>query len=315
MKALDPKAKVFLTAIAAASQPPIDSIPLEIAREQVDKAYSQMNIPVKPIDNVVNKVVRGSDSDIPVRIYTPIGQGPFPVIVYFHGGGWVFFHLDAYDPICTHLCASAGCIVVSVDYRLSPEFKFPTAINDCYEAALWTHDHCQEWNGNPASMFLAGDSAGGNLATVVSLKIRDEGVPTLKGQVLIYPVTDYWQPEKPSYVEFADGYGLSGSDMRWFWDKYLEKKEDASNPMAVPLLAPNLKRLPPAYIIVSGHDPLRDEGILYAERLKNAGVKVKLSVYEEMIHGFISYLGLFSQASTSIEEISEWIKDISKLSD
>ena len=312
MKVLDPKAKVFLTAIAAASRPAIDTVPLEFAREQVEKAYSLMNIPVKPISRVLNNVVRSSDIDIPVRIYTPIGQGPFPVIVYFHGGGWVFFHLDAYDPICTHLCALSKCIVVSVDYRLSPEFKFPAAINDCYEAVLWTHDHCQAWNGNPSSLILAGDSAGGNLATVVATKIRDEGGQTLKGQVLIYPVTDYWQPEKPSYIEFADGYGLSTTDMRWFWEQYLDKKEDTINPMAVPLLHPDLKMLPPAYIIISGHDPLRDEGILYAERLKKAGVKVRLIVYEEMIHGFISYLGLFKQASTSIEEISEWVKEITK---
>ncbi len=141
------------------------------------------------------------------------------------------------------------------------------------------------------------------------MRIRDEGGPDIRGQVLIYPATDYYEPEKPFYVEFAAGYNLSMDDMRWFWKMYLHNKEDAKNPIAAPLLAADLSGLPPALVIVSGFDPLRDEGIAYADRLKKSGILVRLSVYEEMIHGFLSYLGILKQAKTAIEEISGWLNE------
>ena len=304
---LDPKARALLTAIAVAGEPAIDTVPLEYAREQVEKGYGRMNIPVKQVGAITNRTVQGSGGEIPIRIYTPFGKGPFPVVVYFHGGGWVFFHLDAYDPTCTHLCLSSESIIVSVDYRLSPEFKFPAAIDDCFESAKWANLHCMEWNGIPGSLVLAGDSAGGNLATVVSMKFLAEGSSLVKGQVLIYPVTDHYLPEKPSYIEFADGYGLTKDAMKWFWGKYLAKEEDALNPLAAPLKSSNLQGLPPAYILVAGYDPLRDDGLQYAEKLKEFGVNVTLSVYEDMIHGFLSYLGILRQATTAIDEIGGWI--------
>ncbi len=271
---LDPKAKALLTAMSAAGMPDISAVPLGMAREQVENSYARMRIPVKEVGSVQNAAFRGSGGEIAVRIYTPAGTGPFPVMLFYHGGGWVFFRLDAYDPICTHLCAATGCIVVSPDYRLSPESKFPAASDDCLSAARWTFAHCKKWNGDPGTIFLAGDSAGGNLATVTALRIRDEGGPGIRGQVLIYPVTDYCKPGKPSYDVFAEGYSLTRDAMTWFWDKYLETGNDAANPYAAPLLAPDLSGLPPALVIVSGYDPLRDEGIAYAERLKDAGIPV-----------------------------------------
>lgn len=307
--ALDPKVKELLTAIAAAGLPSIDSIPLEAVREMVEKGYAAMRIPVMAVGSIRNRSFSISDGKIDVRIYIPRGEGPFPVMVFFHGGGWVLFHLDAYDPICSHICALAGIIVVSVEYRLSPEYKFPLATDDCLEATRWTAKHCREWNGDPFRIFLAGDSAGGNLAAVTAMRIRDEGGPDIRGQVLIYPATDYYEPEKPSYVEFAAGYNLSMDDMKWFWKMYLHNKEDAKNPIAAPLLAADLSGLPPALVIVSGFDPLRDEGIAYADRLKKSGILVRLSVYEEMIHGFLSYLGILKQAKTAIEEISGWLNE------
>jgi len=307
--ALDPKVKDLLTAIAAAGLPSIESIPLDAAREMVHKGYAAMRIPVMEVGSIQNRNFSISDGKIDVRIYIPSGEGPFPVMVFFHGGGWVLFHLDAYDPICSHICALAGFIVVSVEYRLSPEYKFPLATDDCLEATRWTAKHCSEWNGDPFRIFLAGDSAGGNLAAVTAMRIRDEGGPDILGQVLIYPATDYYEPEKPSYAEFAAGYNLSMDDMKWFWKMYLDNKEDAKNPKAAPLLAPNLSGLPPALVIVSGFDPLRDEGIAYADRLKKSGIQVRLSVYEEMIHGFLSYLGILKQAKTAIKEISGWLNE------
>jgi acetyl esterase len=321
MMALDPKAKALLTAIAVAGDPAIDTIPLEIARQQVETGYARMKIPVKPVGSIENISIKVTGGEIPVRIYTPEGEGPFPVIVFFHGGGWVFFRLDAYDPICTHFCAATGYIVASVDYRLSPENKFPAALDDCFTATRWIAANCHEWNGISSRIFLAGDSAGGNLAAVTALQIRDEGGLSitgktgktriqLSGQILIYPVTDYCEPDKPSYVAFAEGYSLTRNAMKWFWNQYLERDEDASNPQAAPLLTRDLAMLPPSLVIVSGYDPLRDEGIMYAKRLEEAGVPVKLTVYEDMIHGFLSYLGMFKQASAAVEEIAGWIKTV-----
>ncbi|MEI7499121.1 MAG: alpha/beta hydrolase [Bacteroidota bacterium] len=305
---LDPEAKALLAAIAAAGEPSIDTIPLDAARAQVENGYAGMKIPVLPVGLIKNTSFTGSGGEIAVRIYIPEGEGLFPVIIFFHGGGWVFFHLDAYDPVCTHICAAAGCIVVSVEYRLSPEYKFPAATNDCLEASRWIAEHCIEWKGDASLIFLAGDSAGGNLAAVTAIRIRDESGPAIKGQVLIYPATVYYAPEKPSYTEFSDGYNLTKDALKWFWEKYLVSNEDARNPKASPLLAPDLSGLPPALVIVSGYDPLKDEGIDYAKRLAEAGVSVQMSLYEEMIHGFLSYLGILHQAKTAIDEISRWIK-------
>jgi acetyl esterase len=308
---LDPKAKALLTAIAAAGEPAIDSIPLDVARAQVEKGMARMNIPVMPVGFIKNTSFMGSGREIPVRIYIPEGEGPFPVMVFFHGGGWVLFSLDTYDPMCTHICSMAGCIVTSVDFRLSPEHKFPAAIDDCLDASRWIAEHCMEWNGDASRIFLSGDSAGGNLAAVTALRIRDEGGPAIKGQVLIYPVTDYFQPEKPSYAEFADGYSLTRDALKWFWNMYLSSSDDAADPRTSPLRASGLSGLPPALVIVSAYDPLRDDGIAYAKRLAAAGVSVNMSLYEDMIHGFISYLGIFRQATTALEEISEWVRKTS----
>jgi acetyl esterase len=307
-KPLDPKARALLTAIAAAADPDMDSVPLEFAREQVEKGYARMRIPVKSVGAVHEIEIPGFVVNIPARVYVPYGNGPFPVIIFFHGGGWVFFHLDAYDPICTHLCDASGCIVVSVDYRLAPEHKFPAAADDCLHAVKWVNGNISRFGGDHTSLFLAGDSAGGNLAAVTAFRIRDEAGPVIKGQILIYPVTDYCEPEKKSYSDFADGFGLTKVAMKWFWDKYLETPSHGTNPNAAPLLAADLVNLPPALIIISGYDPLRDEGIAYATRLEDAGVNVTLSVYEEMIHGFISYLGILKQGKEAIEDIARWLQ-------
>jgi len=306
--ALDPKVIALLTAIEAAADPAIDSIPVDVAREQVEKGYARMKIPKKHVGSVRNVIIPGPAGDIPLRIYTPEGTGPFPVILFFHGGGWVLFDLDAYDPICSHLCAMSECVVISVDYRRSPEYKFPAATNDCLAATYWAYKQITKLNGDPSRMFLAGDSAGGNLATVTAMRVLNEGGPVIKGQILIYPVTDYYKPEKHSYVEFANGFSLTKNALVWFWDKYLNSEEDSENQYVSPLRAKSLSGLPSSFVIVSGYDPLRDEAIAYAKRLEQDGVNVYLSVYGEMIHGFVSYLGILKQAKSAIEEISGWVK-------
>lgn len=308
-KPLDPKAKSLLTAIAVAGVTPISSVPAARARVEVEGRMARMNIPVRPVGRTTDLTIPHALIPLKIRIYEPEGSGPFPVIVFFHGGGWVFFDLDTYEPICTHLCSIAGCVVISVDYRRAPEFRFPAAIDDCLIATQWAAIHCREYSGNPEKLFLAGDSAGANLATVTAMQWRAQGYHPLCGQILLYPVTDHYSREKPSANEFDDGFGLSRADMHWFWDQYLMDTSDGDSPLASPLLAETLQGLPPALVIVSGYDPLRDDGLFYAHRLKEAGIPLTLLYYEEMIHGFVSYLGILKQGLEAIRRISAWIND------
>ncbi len=304
---LDPKAKALLTAIIAAGDSPLGILPVEIARQQIDSRFSQMRIPLSPVGSTRNIPIPGPGGDIPLRIYTPSGNGPFPLVVYFHGGGWVLFGLDSYDSICTHLCKEAHCIVVSVAYRLAPENKFPAAVDDCLSATEWVFKNAASLHGDPARVVVAGDSAGGNLAAVTALQLKDKNGPELAGQVMIYPATDYYWPEKRSYRELGDDYILTRKEMIWFWSQYLADPADAVNPYVAPLKVSSCKGLPPALILVSAYDLLLDEGIAYGEKLRNDGVPVKISVYKDMMHGFLSYLGILKQAKTAIEEISSWI--------
>jgi len=309
---LDPKAKALLTAIIAAGDPAIDTLPVEVARRNIDSRYAQMRTPVSSVDSIRNIEIPGPGGNIPLRIYAPPGNGPFPVVVYFHGGGWVLFGLDSYDSICTHLCNEAHCIIVSVAYRLAPENKFPAASDDCLWATEWVFNYIAGFNGDPAKVFIAGDSAGGNLSAVTCLRLRDKNGPEPAGQVMLYPVTDYYEPETKSYHELGDDYILTRKDMIWFWDQYLADPVDSHNPYVAPLKVSSCKRLPPALILVSAYDPLLDEGLAYGEKLRNDGIPVNISVYEDMMHGFLSYLGILKQAKTAIEEISAWIKKTAK---
>ncbi len=301
---LNPKAKALLTAIQAAAYPALTTMPAARAREVINDRFSKMNIPVKRVGGIADQYIPGEETSLKLRIYTPEGQGPFPVMMWFHGGGWVLFNIDHYDSICTHLCHYAGIIVVSVDYRLAPEHRFPAAVNDCSLATRWILGNASSFGGDPGRVIVAGDSAGGNLAAVTSLRMRD----SLAGQVLIYPVTDYYEPETGSYRKFADDYALTRSDLFWFWDKYIRSKGDVMNPEVAPLKATSLEGLPPALVMLAGYDPLYDEGLAYAEKLKAAGVPTKLIVHADMMHGFLSYLGIFPQAAKAVREIGEWVK-------
>lgn len=305
--ALDAKVQALLTAIAAANLPGLSDLPVDVLREQVASRFDKLKLPCKKVGAVTNITISGSEAEIPVRIYKPEGDGPFPVVLFFHGGGWVLFTLNNYDAIATHLCYHARSVIVSVDYRLAPENKFPAALTDCYDAVCWTADHIADYGGDPGKMALAGDSAGGNLAAVTAIQLRDRSGPKISGQVLLYPATDYYKSDRGSYRKFAEGFGLTFADMEWFWEQYLSNPEDAQNPLVAPILAYDLTNLPPAFIMVAGNDLLRDEGIAYALRLRESGVSVRFSEYQEMIHGFISYLGILDQAQTAIAEIAHWL--------
>ena len=215
----------------------------------------------------------------------PEGRGPFPLVVFFHGGGWVLGDLDPHDPISAdYSAAGADCVVVSVGYRLAPERRFPAAIDDALAATRWVAEHAVEVGGDPARIAVAGDSAGGNLSAVTALRIRDEGGPALRGQLLIYPGLGFPTPPTPSYIENAEGYGLTREAALWFWRQYLGDESLATNWHAAPLLAPDLGGLPPALVITAEYDVLRDEGERFVERLRAAGVEARAARYDGVHH-------------------------------
>src|SRR5215831_13881133 len=297
---LDPQAKQVMEQLAALGFPPPHTVSPEQAR---------MNAKARPraagpeVARVENRRIPGPGSDIPVRIYTPAGAGPFPILAWFHGGGWVVGDLESADPTARHLSVGAGCVVVSVDYRLAPETKFPGAADDSYAVTQWAATHAALINGDAERIAVGGDSAGGNLAAAVSLMARDRGGPGLVFQLLVYPVTqrDY---TTSSYQSYADGYLLSRDSMQWYWDHYLHTPADAHNPYAAPLVAQDLGGLPPALVITAECDPLCDEGAAYARRLQAAGVPATYSCYTGMIHGFFGMPAVLDKGNQAVAEAS-----------
>jgi acetyl esterase len=229
-------------------------------------------------------------------------------MVYFHGGGWVVCDLDTHDVVCTAIARRAGAVVVAVDYRLAPEHKFPAAVIDCYAATIWVAANAERLGIDSKRISVGGDSAGGTLGTVVSLKSRDENGPAIALQVMVYPVTDLSSFATPSYDEFAEGYQLTKAEMEWFRGHYLSSMEDVRDPYASPLLATDLGGLPPALVITAECDPLRDEGEAYAKRLEEAGVPVTCTRYAGMIHPFFSLSGVIPQAFDAIQQVADAVR-------
>ncbi|MES2490948.1 MAG: alpha/beta hydrolase [Pseudomonadota bacterium] len=263
--------------------------------------------------SVSDRRIAVKNGDIGLRIYTPEGSGPFPVMVFYHGGGWVGCDLHTHDPTCRELCARGQHIVVSVDYRLAPEFLFPCAPNDCLEALDWVRMHGPELNADIKRLVVCGDSAGGNLAAVVAIKARTQFPGLIKGQVLIYPVTDHYSAKTASFVEFADDKGLSAEGVVWLWETYLGKStvpmgHRYQNDLATPLTCSDLKGLPPALVITAERDVLRDEGIAYAQKLADHGVAAKQTTYPGAQHGFLSSNGLSLECVTALNEIADWLR-------
>ena len=297
---LDPQAQAVLEQMADAGLPPLGSVSVEETRQGMVAATAAGEEP-EPVAKVEDRSIPGPGGQIPVRIYTPQGSGPFPILVYFHGGGWVIGNVDTHDPTCRTLTNAAGCVVVSVDYRLAPEHKFPAAVDDCYAATQWVAANAAAINGDSGRIAIGGDSAGGNLTAVVAIEARDGGGPPLVFQLLVYPVTDY-SFSTPSYRDNADGYLLTKDSMVWFWDHYLRTEADGQDHRASPLRASDLTGLPPALVITAEYDPLRDEGEAYAARLQESGVSVTCTRYDGMIHGFYGLTAVVDQARKAVDE-------------
>jgi acetyl esterase len=289
--------------------PATHTLPVAEARRQYEARIALMAPPAQ-VATVAERAIDGPGGSLKLRIYTPAGRGPFPLLMFFHGSGFVLCSLDTHDGMCRNLAAGIGCVVVSVDYRLAPEHKFPEGPDDCLAATRWAAAHAAELGIDPARIMLAGDSAGGNMAAVTALRIRDEGGPALCGQMLLYPVTDYHTPGTPSYAENADGYGLTRDTMEWFWGHYLNDPAEAENPYASPLRAPDLTRLPPAYVVSAEYDPLRDEAEIYGERLRAASVPTEITRRRGMNHGFLFWVGVVAAADAAMAEACAWARQV-----
>jgi acetyl esterase len=291
--AIDPQAKAYLDRLAALGLPPLERLTAGEARAASDGRAAALFGPVEDVHAVEDFDVAG----VPVRLYAPSADAG-PMVVFLHGGGWVVGSLDTHDGVCRALANRAGCRVVAVQYRLAPEHRFPAAVDDCWTVTRWAF-------GQTSRVAVAGDSAGGNLAAVMALRARDAGL-RLACQALVYPVMDH-RFDTSSYGANADGYSLTRAGMRWYWDHYLGGA-DGSHPDASPLRAASVDGVAPALVVVCGLDPLRDEGVAYAERLRAAGVPVELSEYEGMIHGFIRMNAVIDRSADLQDEVARALR-------
>ena len=305
---LDPTVRFLLEAIEAQGNPALESLPPAEARRLAAESMKPVEGVREPVRSVEDRRIPGPEGEIPIRVYTADTPAPRPALIYFHGGGWVVCDLDTHDVVCTAIAHRAGAVVVAVDYRLAPEYKFPAAVVDCYAATVWVASNAERLGIDPQRISVGGDSAGGNLATVVSLKSRDEHGPAIALEVMVYPVTDLSSFASRSYQEFGEGHQLTKTEMEWFRDHYLSSMEDAANPHASPLLAGDLRGLPPALIITAECDPLRDEGEAYGKRLADAGVPVTCTRYRGMIHPFFSLSGAIPQAFDALQQVADAVR-------
>ncbi len=285
-RGLDPDAADILRRIAEAGIPPWHTLPVAEARAVYRRRATMFEGAPAHVDSVMDRVIPSKGGDIPIRVYRHAGT-PRPVFVYLHGGGWTLGDLDTHDAVCRRIARAADCTVVSVAYRLGPEHRVQEQLDDVVTAVRWVATNGHVVGGDATRLALGGDSAGGHLTAAASIRLRDEGGPLPSLQVLIYPAT---QPcfDTLSYHENGEGYFLTRADCVWFWGNLLGSLEEPPGPHAVPMAEPSLAGLPPAVVITAGFDPLRDDGEMYAIRLRRAGVPVVARRFSGMIHGFVA---------------------------
>ena len=290
----------------AAGLPPIQTVAVAAIRAG-DVARYSFGAPLEPVGSVEDRDIEGPRGALRVRIYRPDGVDGRPVVVFFHGSGFVICSIETHDAMCRQVCRRAGVVVVSVDYALAPEQRFPAAPDDAFAATRWVAAHARGFGGDPARLAVMGDSAGANLAAVVTLRARDEGGPSIRAQVLIYPVTDHYSVQRPSYSERGTGCGLTRDGMMWFWDHYVDAAA-GGDPWVSPMRAATLRGLPPAYVVTGEYDVLRDEGVAYADRLAAEGVAVARVHYGDMNHGFLNWVGLVDRSGEAMDAACGWLR-------
>jgi len=307
--ALNPQAKALLDQMAANPSPNLWEVPLADARAGALAMMQSLSPQGLPIDRVEDCTIPGPAGDLDARIYTPVAAGgaALPALVFYHGGGFVVGNLDTHDALCRALASEAGVKVISIDYRLAPEAKFPAAVEDSFAALKWVARNASALGIDDDRIAVGGDSAGGNLAAVVSILARDEGIIRIKFQLLIYPVTDL-AGETQSYRDFCEGYFLDRAVMKWFGAQYISSPADFTDYRASPLLAPSHQGLPPAHVITAGFDPLRDEGKAYADKLREAGVPVTYEVYDGLFHGFANMTAVIDEAREAVKDAASALK-------
>jgi acetyl esterase len=291
----------------ANASPPAWDLPLELLRAAPELENPEIWGLPDEVDEVVDLLIPGPEGKLRVRVYRPRSTELLPVVLWFHGGGWVVGTIESHDPLCRALANRTPCVVVSVDYRLAPEAPFPAGLDDAWAATQWVAEETLELGADPSRIVVAGDSAGGNLAAAVALRARDAGLP-LALQALVYPVIDF-DFESESYLRLAEGLNLTRAKMQWYWELYLGGA-DGLQPEASPLRAPDLAGVAPALVQVAEHDPLLSEGEAYAARLEEAGVPVTLTRYDGVIHGFIRMPALVAEADFSLAEIAQAVHSL-----
>ena len=308
---LDPDAAAVFKAFQEAGRPPYETLTPAEARAFYLQGRVVTNPEPPELKSAKPLAIPSPSGAIPARIYTPTKLrqrgGLAPCLVFFHGGGWVIGDLDSHDVVCRKLAHEGELIVISVDYRLAPEHKFPAAVDDAIVATKWIADNAKQLGIDAGRLMVGGDSAGGNLAAVVALAARDGNGPEIAGQVLIYPATDF-SMKHPSHSEPETSILLTHTVIKWFRDHYLNGLADGQDWRASPALAKTLAGLPPAYVLTAGADPLRDEGDEYAARLKDAGVSVTYKNFPGQFHGFFTMGKLLRQANVAASEIAAWLK-------
>ena len=299
--AIDPIAQTWLDTIAASGIPPM--------QESTPEAVRATRLPGPPgpeVHKAEEMSVAGPDGPVPVRVYWPSDQPNLPILVWYHGGGWVIGTLDIADATARRLCSLGECIVICVDYRLAPEHKYPAARDDSYAAVVWAYQNAKRFGGDSSRIAVGGDSAGGTLATVVAQMVRDRAGFDIAYQLLIYPVTDAAMDTESFRVNRT--FGLTPESMAWFWDHYLPEGADRTDPHVSPARAKSLEGLPPAYVLTAECDPLRDEGNAYAAALKAAGVEVETECAAGQIHGFFGNAHYFPEGMRATETAAKHLR-------
>ncbi|HEY1630884.1 MAG TPA: alpha/beta hydrolase [Rhizomicrobium sp.] len=306
---LDPLVKGFLDQMASVPGPKMWEVPPAVARETFNAMMQLVGPKDVPIGKVQNLTMPGPGGDIALRSYVPVAAKgeALPTLVFFHGGGFVIGNIESHDGLCRMLANEAGVRVISVAYRLSPEHKFPAAVEDAFAAVDWIENNAASLGVDANRIAVGGDSAGGGLAAVVAQLAKAKGDPKIVYQMLLFPVTQIGT-ETGSMREFGEGYFLDAATLRWFFNHYLLDSADRADPRVSPLQAKDVSGLPPAYIMLGGFDPLHDEGAAYADRLRAAGVKVQVADYPDMVHDFIYLQAVLPQAPEAVKAAAAALK-------
>lgn len=306
-RALDAHAQAYLAETAKLNLPPITQAGATAARQGRRRRTIELAGEPRPIARVEDLTISGPAGELAIRLYADSKSGPLPILLYFHGGGWVIGDLDTHDAVGRGLAAATGCLVICVDYRCAPESRFPAALEDCWAATQWAAQQAAEIGGDAGRLAISGDSAGGNLAAVIARRARDAGGPRIAAQILVYPVVDH-SFDTASYRENAEGFGLTEETMRWYWEQYLGPGVSGDTPDASPLRAGDLSGLAPALIVTCGFDPLKDEALAYARRLEEAGVPVRHIDEPDMIHGYLAMPAVLPRAVKTFADCGGFLR-------